>query len=147
MQPQRSVLSRLFSRWAQILFFSLLASIPVSYLLWRFVEPTYEAFSILLVDPREPKLFDERGLDNVEYKRVLPYLQTQVKLLTSDRVLEPAIARFGFANLPVITKSQESKADLRKKMDVEILEGLLPDPRCAGIAERGSRSQDRQRRG
>ncbi len=122
MQPKRSVLSRLFSRWAQILFLWPLACIPVAYWIYYFVEPTYEAVSLLQVDPREPKLFDERGLDNVEYKRVLPYLQTQVKLLTSDRVLEPAIARFGFANLPVITKSQESKADLRKKMDVEILE-------------------------
>ena len=122
MQPQRSVLGRLFSRWAQILFLWPLAFIPVACWIYYFKEPTYEAFSLLQVEPREPKLFDERGLDNVEYKSVLPYLQTQVKLLTSDRVLWPAVAGSSVAKLPVIAKSQDPKADLRKKMDVEILE-------------------------
>ena len=96
--------------------------IPVACWIYYFKKPTYEAFSLLQVEPREPKLFDERGLDNVEYKSVLPYLQTQVKLLTSDRVLWPAVAGSSVAKLPVIAKSQDPKADLRKKMDVEILE-------------------------
>ncbi len=120
MQPQRSVLSRLFSRWAQILFLSLLASIPVAYLIWYFVEPTYEAFSLLQIEPVQPKLYSDRGQDNVDFKSVVPYLQTQVKLMTSDRVLEPAVANSLVAKLPVIAKSQDPKADLRKKMDVEI---------------------------
>ena len=122
MQPQRSVLSRLFSRWAQILFLSLLVSIPVACLIWYFVEPTYEAFSILRVEPAQPKLYSDRGQDNVDFKSVVPYLQTQIKLMTSDRVLEPAVAVSSVAKLPVIAKSQDPKADIRKKMDVEILE-------------------------
>ena len=101
---------------------SLAVSVPVACLIWHFVEPTYEAFSILRVEPAQPKLYSDRGQDNVDFRSVVPYLQTQVKLMTSDRVLEPAVASSSVAKLPVITKSQDPKADLRKKMDVEIQE-------------------------
>ena len=122
MQPQRSVLGRLLSRWAQILFLSLLAFIPVSCLIYYFVEPTYEAFSILRVEPAQPKLYSDRGQDNVDFRSVVPYLQTQIKLMTSDRVLEPAVSSSSVAKLPVIAKSEDPKADLRKKLEVEIQE-------------------------
>ena len=105
-----------------IVWLSLAVFVPVAYLIWHFVEPTYEAFSILQVEPVQPKLYSDRGQDNVDLRSVVPYLQTQVKLMTSDRVLEPAVASSSVAKLPVITKSQDPKADLRKKMDVEIQE-------------------------
>ncbi len=118
----RGLLRRLLARGFQIFLLSMVLFIPVAYLIWRFVEPTYEAFSLLQVEPAQPKLYSDRGQDNVDFKSVVPYLQTQIKLITSDRVLEPVVTNSSVAKLPVITKSEDPKADLRKKLDVEIQE-------------------------
>ena len=51
----------------------------------------------------------------------MTYLQTQVTLITSDRVLEPAVANTEVATLPTIKKSEDPKSDLRKNLLVEIV--------------------------
>ncbi len=78
------------------------------------IERREEPFAILRIEPLQEEV--------AESKSVAPYLQTQVKLMTNDRVLEPAVASSSVAKLPAITKSQDPKADLRKKLEVEILE-------------------------
>ena len=118
----RGLLRRLLARGFQIFLLSMVLFIPVEYLVWRSFEPTYEAFSLLQVEPFPPKLYSDREQDNVDFRSVVPYLQTQVKLMTSDRVLEPVVTNSSVAKFPVITKSQDPKADLRKKMDIEIQE-------------------------
>ena len=51
-----------------------------------------------------------------------PYLQTQVQLITSDVVLDAALSRDDrIARLPMIKESEDPKADLRKHMDVGIV--------------------------
>ena len=117
----RGLLRRLLARGFQIFLLWMVLFIPVACLIYYFVEPTYEAFCLLQIEPVPPKLYERRE-ENVDSRSVLPYLLTQVKLITSDRVLETAVAGSSIAKLPVITKSQDPKADLRKKMDIEILE-------------------------
>ena len=83
-------------------------------MIYQFVAPTYEAFSVLRIEPVQPETLHARRQDYVDSRGIGPYLQTQVNLITSNRVLEPAVADPSVAKLPVITKSQDPKADLRK---------------------------------
>ena len=53
--------------------------------------------------------------------RSLTYLQTQVRLITSDKVLNHAVADALVVNLPTIKKSEDPKNDLRKLLQVEIV--------------------------
>jgi len=121
--PQISsrVLLRGFTRhWWHILLLSLLVFLPVAYLLWRYVEPTYESFIILRVEPSTPKLYSPRDADFADSRSVEPYLQTQVILITSGRVLKEVINDPSVVKLPVITKSGDPESDLRKKLSVEV---------------------------
>ena len=67
-------------------------TIPVIYAIYLFVKPSFEAFSLLLVEPASLGLFEASKPELVDPKNVLPYLQTQIGLITSDRVLAPASA-------------------------------------------------------
>ncbi len=117
MQPESSV-SRL--GW-KILFCWLAISIPMAYFIWPFVEPTYEASSILRVEPFPPKLFEPLREDVPDPRIAEAYLRTQVELITSNRVLQVAIANPLVVKLPVIETSEDPTADLRKKIRVEIV--------------------------
>ena len=61
----------------------------------------------------------------------LPYLETQVQLISSDQVLDAALSRPGsttrpsIAKLPMIVKSKDPKSDLRKEMQVEIVKNAF----------------------
>ena len=111
----------LIRHWWQILIVWLVASVPVVCLIFLLIEPTYEAFSTLQVEPVSPGLFRQFGSETTDSSKVTPYLQTQVGLLTSDRVLGDAIAGPLVVNLPAIKVSDDPKADLRKNMVVQIV--------------------------
>jgi polysaccharide biosynthesis transport protein len=111
----------LIRHWWQIILVWLVASVPVVSLIYLLIEPTYEAFSTLQVDPVSPGLFRQIGSEAAETSKVTPYLQTQVGLLTSDRVLQEAITDPRVVNLPTIKESDDPKADLRKNMVVQIV--------------------------
>ena len=95
------------------------------------IQPTYEAISLLQVQPTRPDLFGpgvQNGLDTVVAQ---PYLETQVQLISSDKVLDAAIARPPTATKPMISKlpmiaaSKDPKTDLRKEMTVDILKNTF----------------------
>ncbi len=116
----RSIVGRLAGRWWQILFIWLMLSTPVILLIYSLIEPTFEAFSLLQVEPTQPQLFGplHPGIDLAQ-----PYVQTQVQLMTSDKVLDAAISRDPrLARLPMIQHSKDAKADLRKAIKVEIVD-------------------------
>ena len=96
----------------------LVVSAPIVYLIHRFVEPTYEAFSTLRVSPGSVAVFTPTPLHDL---KIVSYLQTQVALITSDRVLGAAIANPEVANLSTIRESDDPRTDLRKNMTVEIM--------------------------
>ena len=101
----------------------LVVSTPLIYLIYTFVEPTYEAFSLLQIEPTTQNIFERSAQNFTDSRAVEPYLQTQVQLITSPAVLDQAIstdARIG--NLRMIKESKDPKADLREKMVVEIVD-------------------------
>ncbi len=121
--PRRSygLLSRVIRRWPLILALWMLISAGIVYLIHVNVQPTYEAFSTLVVAPASPRLFELPRSENVDYNTITPYLQTQVNLITSDRVLGVAIANPDVVNLRTIRESDDPRSDLRDRMDVEIV--------------------------
>ena len=122
--PIRSpgLLRRLAGHGWQILWLWLIVSVPICWAILYFMQPTFEAFSLLQIEPTKLDLFGQqqhRGL--AEYRRVEPYLNTQAALITSDRVLKNAIARYDEVNLPWIKESEDPTTDLRAEMAVEIV--------------------------
>ena len=117
----KTLLRGLVRHWWQILLVWLVVSIPVVFLIHRFIEPTYEAVSVLRVTPESGGLFEATSSEHLDFRGVAPYLQTQVTLITSDRVLGVAIANPEVARLSTITESDDPRAELRKKMTVGIV--------------------------
>ncbi len=118
----RSIIRRLAGRSWEILLLWLVVATPLAYLIYMFVEPTYEAFSVLQIEPTKESLFSTGG-QNPTDRESIDYLQTQVQLITTDKVLDQALsADPRIANLPGIKSSKDSKADLRKAMEVGIVD-------------------------
>ena len=68
----------------------LVVSTPLAYLIYSLVEPTYEAFSLLQVQPSQDGIFQVGALDGMDKVIAQPYLATQVQLISSDKVLDAA---------------------------------------------------------
>ncbi len=119
--PHRSygISSRVTRRWPVILLLWFIVSLPVMYLAHLLVEPTYEAFSTLRVTPTSWSLYEPS--EQTDFKGAEPYLKTQIGLITSDRVLGPAIASPQVARLSTITKEADPRTFLREHMRVEIV--------------------------
>ncbi len=112
------LLRGLIRNWWRILALWLVVSAPAMCLIWLFIQPTYEAFSLLRVEPSTLNLFaPSNNQDNTTTH--LPYLQTQVQLIKSDQVLGMAVANEKVANLPSIKQSSDAKYDLNKDLTVE----------------------------
>ena len=98
----KTLLRGLTRHWWLILLVWLCLSLPAMYLIHHLVEPTYEASSILRITPTSWTLYEPS--EQSDFKGAAPYLQTQVGLITSDRVLGAAIASPEVVNLSTITK-------------------------------------------
>ncbi len=102
------LLRGLIRNWWRILLLWLVVSAPAMCLIWLFIQPTYEASSLLRVEPSTLNLFaPSNNQDNTTTH--LPYLQTQVQLIKSDQVLGMAVANAKVANLPSIKQSSDPK--------------------------------------
>jgi polysaccharide biosynthesis transport protein len=109
------VVLRLLRRFWVIALIWMLVSVPISFLIYVFFPPNYEAFSTLRTEPSGPDQF-------AEAKTVRSYLDTQVKMISSDTVLAQAIASPRVAALSMIRQCEDPKGELRKKMSVEIMD-------------------------
>jgi polysaccharide biosynthesis transport protein len=115
------ILHGLNRNWWRILLLWLVVSAPLAFLIYQLVEPTYEAFSLLQIEPTKEFLF-AISAQNPDRQAFEPYLQTQVQLITTDMVLDAAISTDPrIKDLPMIKASEDPKADLRKEMVVEIV--------------------------
>jgi hypothetical protein len=95
---------------------------PLAYAIYLFVGPSYEAFSLLQVEPMGERLFAIDQQPATDLKSFEPYLLTQVQLILSDKVLDAALAADPrIIQLPMIKESKDPKADLRERMVVEIV--------------------------
>ena len=115
----RVILRGLSRHWWKILLLWLVVSIPIVLVINRVIQPTYEASSLLKIEPVDPQLFS--SLNRGENQSAT-YLRTEVAVLTSDKVLEPTVANALVVNLSMIKSSQDPKRDLREKLKVNILE-------------------------
>jgi capsular polysaccharide biosynthesis protein len=114
------VLRRLAGRFWQILMLWLAISAPIV-VRYLFIQPTYTATSLLLIEPAQPELFSplKRGSDE-EYDT--NYLNTQVALIKSHKVLVPAIVNPLVVNLSTIRKTTDAVGDVLEKLKVGIVE-------------------------
>ena len=117
----RTLLRGLTRNWWQILLIWLVLWVPAVYLIHRFVVPTYEAVSLLQVQPVSHGLYGQSGSDAGDFRSATPYLQTQVTLITTDRVLTTALASPELKDVSFIKESDDSRAELRKNLDVKIV--------------------------
>ncbi len=121
---RQSILGAFARRTWQILSLCLVISMPLVYLIYAIIEPTYEAVSRIRTEPFQPDLYDtSRQLTDGDVRASEAYLQTQVNLIRTDRVLDRAIASLSAINLPMIRDSEDPKTDVREKMVVEIEPG------------------------
>jgi len=121
LQVNPTIILRGLSRhWWHILALWLVVCAPIWYLINRYVQPTYEASSLLKIEPVNPQVFS--SLNGGE-SQSSTYLLTQKTVLTSDNVLEPTVANALVAKLPMIQRSDDPKNELRQKLKVVILEG------------------------
>jgi succinoglycan biosynthesis transport protein ExoP len=118
----RALIRGLVRNWWRILLLWLIISVPLTYLIFVVIEPSYEASSTLRIEPTKPELFGPavRGMDATGFQ---PYLETQRNLILTDRVLEEALAQPSVQNFPILqeTDSNDPKVELRKKLLVMIV--------------------------
>ena len=86
------------------------------YLIQQLIPPTFEASSILRVEPVHELYASTRPDD---FRSLGAYVQTQIALIVTDRVLTTAIANPEIKNLNMIKGSEDSRAELRKNIVVE----------------------------
>jgi capsular polysaccharide biosynthesis protein len=136
LQVNPKVLLRGLGRhWWRIFLLCLVVSAPLMTLIWFYIQPTYEASSLLRIDPAEPEVYGAIKSGTGDGRSV-SYLQTQATLIKSKRVLEPAIASSLVVTLPLIKQSSDPMTDLQRKLSVGIIDEAnlirvaleLPDP-------------------
>ena len=64
----RTLLRGLTRHWWQILLIWLVLAVPAVYLIRQFVEPTYEAFSLLQVQPVSHELYGQADRRQVDFR-------------------------------------------------------------------------------
>jgi capsular exopolysaccharide synthesis family protein len=122
MPPSSPVNSQLLFRglarnWWRILLVWVMLSAPLVYLIYKFVQPTYQAISLVRIEPNQPELFGPQ----LQARDAQPiFLQTQRTLITSNAVLERVTAEPSIRDLPIIKDSIDPEEELRKKLNVQI---------------------------
>jgi polysaccharide biosynthesis transport protein len=130
LQINSKVILRVLGRhWWRILALWLVVSAPIAFLLYMAIQPTYEAASLLRIEPVVPDMLSPLNR-NLGEGQSPTYLRTQVGLITSAKVLNPAIADPLVLNLATIRKSLDPKTDLLEKLKVVI----VPDTNLIRIA-------------
>ena len=89
------VLMRGLSRhWWRITLVWLVLGIPLGCAIYALVKPTYEAMSLLRVEPQTEQIYNLNS-SQTTMRDVKPYLLTQVELIKSNSVLDSALAHAG----------------------------------------------------
>ena len=122
--PPSIVNSRLLWRglvrnWWRILILWLVLALPLTYLIYRKVEPTYLAYGIVKLESTQQELY---GSSMSPFAPSQPaYLQTEIESMRSDPVLRLALTDPKISDLPTLKESKDPKSDLRKNLDIHIM--------------------------
>ncbi|MFO0887974.1 MAG: polysaccharide biosynthesis tyrosine autokinase [Isosphaeraceae bacterium] len=119
----RSLMRGLTRNWWRILLIWLVVSAPVVFLIYKYVEPTYQAFSQLLVESNQPELFGASMWNHELTTTNGPiYLQTQIEKIRSDKLLDEALDKLGdLSRMTMFRDVVDPKTELRKKLDIQII--------------------------
>ena len=101
------LLRGLVRNWWRILLLWLVVSLPLAYLIFWLVEPTYQAYSLLRIESNSPDIFGSSLLARDAGGATPSYLQTQITSITNDPVLDRALAASTISNLPMIKDSAD----------------------------------------
>ncbi len=112
----RMLLRGLARNWWLILLIWLVLAAPLTCLIYRFVEPTYQAFGMIKVESNQPDLF---GLMNPFGNDSQAYLLTEIESIRSNPVLDRALQTI--ADYPMVKNSKDPKSDLRGKLILQVL--------------------------
>ena len=104
--------------WKQGLAAWVLASAGLCAAIQVFVKPSYEASSLLRVEPSGHELFGTAQATDNSYQN---FMETQVQLITSSNVLGAAATGPAAAGMPTVRASEDPEAELRRKVQVKIL--------------------------
>jgi capsular polysaccharide biosynthesis protein len=81
--------------------------------------PTYDASSLIEIEPVQDDIFGPIARKtNEDSNRSVTFLQTQVHLITSNSILEPALVDPTVVDLPTVKKWEDPRYDLRRKLRV-----------------------------
>jgi succinoglycan biosynthesis transport protein ExoP len=118
----RMLLRGLARNWWRILLVWLVLATPLTYLVYRYVEPTYQAYGLVKVESNQPDLFGP-SMSRDGGGSQPTYLQTEIESIRSNPVLDLALSDPSIENQPMLkkTNSTDPKTDLRKKLDIQIL--------------------------
>jgi capsular exopolysaccharide synthesis family protein len=106
--------------WWRILLLWLFVSAPIAFAIFQYIQPTFEAFSLLRIEPAAPELFQPIKGSSGD-GRSYTYLQTQTELIASPPVLVPVVANPLVTGIAMIKNSKDPESELRKKLMVEIV--------------------------
>jgi polysaccharide biosynthesis transport protein len=116
----RTLLRGLTRHWWRILLVWLAISAPILLAIEWTIKPTYQAMSVLQIEPTKPQIYNQQSGSFSDYRTVSPYLSTQATLITCDRVLKEAVADPLVRDLAWITKSEDPTTDLRNQLLVDV---------------------------
>ena len=114
------ILRGLTRHWKLIFALWLVLSAPTALLIFYSVQPSFEASSLLKIDSQQADIFGPVSTKNGDNQSVT-YLQTQANVITSNPVLEMAIANPLVLNLRTVKKWEDPRYDLRTKLSVNIV--------------------------
>jgi hypothetical protein len=118
----RGVLGRVKRRWWQILVVWMILALPLTYLAFLLVRPTFVASSILRIEPGLPELYGPLPERDGGRIGTSTYLKTQVGLIASEKVLKRALADPVVVNLDTIRWSTDPKTNIGENLKVEIID-------------------------
>lgn len=111
-----SILRGLLRSWWKILGLWLILSAPVVYTIYSLVKPTFEAVSRVLVEPTPHELFQTAS--NYSAPAIERSIRTELQTITTDQVLETAVADPSLEGMPILRESQSPKAEVFKRLKV-----------------------------
>src|SRR5271157_3641078 len=104
----RMLLRGLARNWWLILLVWLVLAAPLMYLIYRNIEPTYQAFGMVKVESNQPDLFGP-SMNPFGSNSHPTYLLTEIETMRSNPVLELALHDTLIANYDMVKNSKDPK--------------------------------------
>ncbi len=115
----RLLVRSLVRNWWKILLAWVVLAAPLTYLVYRNVQPMYQAYALIKVESNQPELFDHSLM--AREGAGPSYLQTEIETIRANSVLDLVLSHAEIKSSPMFRDSLDPKAELRKKLVLEIV--------------------------